>query len=191
MALVAATAGDLQKLIDKVVEHANLNQYQFPFKKRKHMVFGDSTKLVDGKAKKIMLPSCDISDKPVAMKQTDWYTYLGLEFHEMLGADKEISHLFKRKRTYLNKVVVDNDNNTWKFTRSGAPLVIDRIGRHLDEEGDDSLIVRAIPLGNLEESKKDDFGDEIEEEYLEICGIAASLDETIRDYEATTGEVRA
>jgi len=119
MALVAATADDLQELIDKIVEHAKLNQYQLSFKRSKHMVLGDSTKLlVDGKATKIMRPSCDISDKPMAMKQTDRCTYLGLEFHEMLGAHKRISHLFKHKRTNLNKVFVGNDKNTKKFERS-------------------------------------------------------------------------
>ena len=86
MALMAASASDLQALVDKVAEHANINQYAVSFKKSRHIVFGDDTCIAKGEAIKIMLPSCKISKKLVVMKHTGRYTYMGLDFHEMLGA---------------------------------------------------------------------------------------------------------
>ena len=70
IALIADSAKDLQKLMNKAGEHADINQYQFSYKKRKYSVFGnDATfKLKD---LKILLPANDQSKTPVRMKHTD------------------------------------------------------------------------------------------------------------------------
>ena len=68
MVLVAASNSDLEKLINNLREHANLNQYQFSFKKSKYMVFGDDTRWEnqDPGSISIWLPSTGVSTGPGA-----------------------------------------------------------------------------------------------------------------------------
>ncbi len=178
MALVAASAADLQKLVNKVAEHANINQYQFSVKKSKHIVFGDDTD-----EPQIWLPANDCGTEPVIMKHSDRYTYLGLEFHEMLGAYKKIKSLFKVKRNLLGKTFVDED-----FPEEGARIVV-RITR---KEGrkHDYLIVKTVPLEYFQTAKKDCFEDPVDDDVVEHYGIDSTLKKMIATYEKTTGKVR-
>ena len=124
VAIMAATAEDLQKLLEKAAEHANENQYQFSHKKSKYVVFGDDTAVAQQKDR-IMLPANDRSSDPVPMRHADRYTYLGLELHETLGAygglQRECDQSDAFKREFLNKVFVDEED------KESGPRIIIRI----------------------------------------------------------------
>jgi len=178
-ALVAASAGDLQKLVDKAAEHANENQYQFSVKKSKHVVFGDDTD-----EPKIWLSAHDQGTEPVVMKHTDRYTYLGLEFHEMLGAYPKLKQTFATKRQYLGKVFADDDEP------DEGPRIVVRIARQ-EYDGAEFLVAKTVTLAFFEASKKDLFEDPVDAQHVAYYGVATSLTAMIRAYESRTDDVRA
>mmetsp|Transcript_18011 Transcript_18011/g.58243 ORF Transcript_18011/g.58243 Transcript_18011/m.58243 type:complete len:358 (+) Transcript_18011:1341-2414(+) len=118
VALMAATAEDLQKLLHRAAEHANKNQYQFSQKKSKYVVFGDDTS-IDQQKEKNLLAANDKSTGPIPMKHTDRYTYLGLELHEMLGAYWHCDQTYTLKREFINKAFIDEDD-----PESGPRIII-------------------------------------------------------------------
>ena len=82
MVLVAASNSDLRKLINKVREHANLNQYTSSLSRRASAWYLGTIIDQDLAALHGRL------HRPAHEAHTDRYTYVGLELHEMLGAYK-------------------------------------------------------------------------------------------------------
>ena len=120
------------------------------------------------------------------MKHTDRYTYLGLEFHEMLGAYQGVTPEYGRKRRFLNKAFEDSD-----YPEDG-PRIIVRLRRHEPRytNEDEFVVAVTVPLAEFEKGKKDFFEDSLDEDFVEEYGLSPGLLNDIHDYERRTGVVR-
>ena len=142
VAIVSANVTDRQRLLKRAGDHADDNQYQFSYKKSKHMVFGDDTRDVE-----VWLSAHDTGAAPVVMKRCDSYTYLGVEFHESLGAHARALEVFDFKRRYWGKKFLDED------VPDEGPRVFIRVRSRTGADGRDYFVGVSTPLAVLEVSK--------------------------------------
>jgi len=109
IALIAASAQDLQVLLDKACVHANKMNYQLSAKKSCYMIFGDSS-WDDMDVNFIKLKTQTGHDKintvsgaieSVPFRRVDRFKYLVFMFHESLGGHPHAVELCEAKKKFL------------------------------------------------------------------------------------------